>query len=258
MNSAKPTTARRPGHGPGRRRPTASLTILAVLVLALVLGGCDSILPQSSPSTAVPGPNAVRQLILEQLRDKYDEDFECTYLSYATWPFNPTTYKMSARRAGDPDRTVFTAMWDPRYDDPMTDHYLDVKMAHLFTDAAQDRVDAVFPLNITRISLSTGRKTYDLPPGINEADYQVWAADNAGLEIDVLIPVEPGVTRDDIAALLPEIKDSPAELGVLGVRLIVTAYTLDNYYELARLHAKNEYVFDNNYGGTIKIEFALA
>ncbi|MDR1213025.1 MAG: hypothetical protein LBK54_02880 [Propionibacteriaceae bacterium] len=149
------------------RPAPAALAAAVVLGLALVLGGCDSILPQSSSSTAVPGPNAVRQLMLEQLRDKYGEDFECVDLGYAAWPFEITSYTMSARRAGDPDRgATFTARWDPRplHDGPITDDYLDVKMAHLFTAAAQDHVDVIFPLNTTQIRLSGDRlDDYHLP-----------------------------------------------------------------------------------------------
>ncbi|MDR1213026.1 MAG: hypothetical protein LBK54_02885 [Propionibacteriaceae bacterium] len=66
--------------------------------------------------------------------------------------------------------------------------------------------------------------------------------------MDVIIPAEPDVPRDDIAALLPGVIGSTSELGLSDSGITVTAYSPDNYYELARLHAENKYVFDNNYG----------
>ncbi|MDR1263989.1 MAG: hypothetical protein LBK42_00065, partial [Propionibacteriaceae bacterium] len=93
---------------------------------------------------------------------------------------------------------------------------------------------------------------------VSEADYRSWAVENAGLEIDVLIPVEPGVTRDDIAVQLSEVFGSSAELGLAKIEIEITAYAPDDYYELARLHATNKYVFDNNYDQTIKIEFIVS
>ncbi|MDR1213188.1 MAG: hypothetical protein LBK54_03730 [Propionibacteriaceae bacterium] len=240
------------------RPAPAALAAVVVLGLALVLGGCDSIFPQSSPSTAVPGPNAVRQLMLEQLRDKYGEDFECVDLDYRlggqTWPLKPIDYTMSARRAGDPDPwATITAKWDPHRDDPMTDNYLEVKMAHLFTAAVQDSIDAAFPLNIAQIHIYGTKafygitEPYDLPPGISEADYRVWAAENAGLGMDVLIPVEPGVTKDDIAALLPGAIASPYELGLSWGRIRINAYSPTRYYDLAIPNAENKYVFTDDY-----------
>ncbi|MDR1213024.1 MAG: hypothetical protein LBK54_02875 [Propionibacteriaceae bacterium] len=208
--------------------------IALVIVVALCLGGCTRS-PRDVPRPTAPASDDAAETIIGLLYDRYGEGFSCIDIrdsegvDSVVYTMTTILYDDRTSKTSHSPEHTFTANWYPTLDRPLRDNYLSLKMAPPFRAAAQARVDALFPTNITQILLDDVWAPDDLSPDISQYDYQAWSRRKGGLTISILAPVEPGSTAEDTVARLPGLIAAAADLGVARVDVELRVYSPDNY-----------------------------
>ena len=198
------------------------VVVLLVIVLGCVLslGGCGVMRwpwQKPEPSETAPDKETAQALMLAELEARYGEDFEVYSSGVPQWA--DPVYTLTAHVAGDLSRYhVVWARWrHPHPVSEMEDNYLAVKMLPWFEEEAKRRVDAVFPQNLLNVKLYDGDTRHKLARDISWEEFQVWALENATVGLTIIIPVEPGVAKEEVRVQLSGLMSSGADMGVKGV-----------------------------------------
>ncbi len=246
-----------------RRLTRGVVSLVLVVGCVLSLGGCGVMSwwpfrkPDPTPSSTAPDQETAKALMLAELESRYGVEFEAYGVGMPELLKHNIT--MAAHLVGDTSRYhVVHVRWEAHSlpVSEMEDDFLQLKMLPWFEEEVRQRVDAVFPQNLLLVRLSNGTKTKELAYDISWEDYQEWALRNASLGITIVIPVEPGVAKEDVQAQLSGLMTSAADLGVSVVGVEVRAHLpnefdkASRYYNLQKDSIRGADVFDYTYGRT--------
>ncbi len=246
-----------------RRLTRGVVSLVLVVGCVLSLGGCGVMSwwpfrkPDPTPSSTAPDQETAKALMLAELESRYGVEFEAYGVGMPE--FSDPVYTMGAHLVGDMSRyhivyTRWRASSQPVSE--MEDDYLQLKMLPWFEEEVRRRVDAVFPQNLLLVKLHNGTKSKELAYDISWEDYREWALLNASLGITIVIPVEPGVAKEDVQAQLSGLMTSAVDLGVSVVGVELRAHfpnefdKASRYYNRQKDSIRGADVFDYTYGRT--------